>query len=300
MGILLALVILIVALIALLMNAWDMQIAKARKAAARAIRDEFHEREYELEQEIADTRALRTRLKRQSKRESARLDSLEAALIAKRAELEAEEKRVTGAIQRATAMTNDFPAANEHEAISAKLRELHLKSVIYGRYLTVHTVGSVEGFVRIRWSVQPTQPQPPRVDVYRDGSLISSSWAFSGEHGDQVDCGRRYLYKFHVVDAARHVLENDLALEVRIPTSAIWSVDVGALVRSWTTDVQRDARMRAAFGREVEYLRLVHELLQAAVAEVDGWNVGDEIKTWAKAQVESLGARFFEGDASRS
>jgi hypothetical protein len=233
--------------------------------------------------------------------ETARIAQLTQQAEQVRREADEHERRITTAIKNASEMATELPAANAYETLSTKLRELHLQGFQLGKFLTAQFIGSIDGFVRIRWSVQLDRPQPPRIDLLRDDEVISTTWGFAGEHGDLLKPGKRYIYSFNVYDNAGTSLAEHLVREVRVPNASVLQVDVAALARALASDTERDARMRALFARHINSLKLVHELTQAANTEVDSWDVDNDIKEWAKGQIEGFAAQLRSGahDAMR-
>jgi hypothetical protein len=268
------------------------EIKKAKDKAAREAREEFSSRRREVDEQSRANTKWHDEFAVWKKKEEERIAKESDALEAKRADTEEQARRVARAIQAATAMAQDLPAANHHEAVSAKLRELHLKGFCYGNYLTVHFIGSLDGFIRLRWTVQLDRPQPPRVELRRDGEIIHTSSSFGDEHGDHVPPGNRPRYSFNLYDDRGRLLDKELIIEVPLPTPESWAFNVGELAYGFGTGADRDRKMREAFARQVGSLKLVRELTESAYEEIEEWDVGEEIKEWAKSQIDALATRL--------
>jgi len=203
----------------------------------------------------------------------------------------AEHQRSMLAVQNAREMAKDLPPTPE--ALSGKLRELHLKEVLYGSYLTVQMIGSIDGFIRIRFTVQTNRPEPPKVEISRKGKVIYLCSAYAGEHGDHVNPGKRCTYLFRALDKYNRELDV-LQAEMKVPPLEVYGLNVSRVTSASTPGKEKERKLREAFDSEVSRLRLMHQLTDSANKEVDSWNVPEDAKAWAKSQIEALGAKLRE------
>jgi hypothetical protein len=257
--------------------------------------DERYEIQLKVEKALD---AHKEKLNQEEAAASERIAAANTELVSKRQqlakrenELKDEERRVVTSIQHAKSMTNDLPAGGGFEAVSKHLRDRHMKELLFGEFITAQLIGSIDGFVGIRWKLNWDRPTPLKVVLLRGTSIVKTSWSFEDEYGDHIEPGSRYTYTLRTFDEYDRARGGDLVVQVCVPSFDVWQTDVASIVKKKpATDSNK--QLRQAFKKQLSELKMTHKLARKTLVEIDGWNADDDTKEWARSQIDALTARL--------
>jgi hypothetical protein len=218
--------------------------------------------------------------------EQAQLNRERDKLKARELELGEQRQRELLALRNAETMLRTPTAAATPKAISVYLRKRHVQGAALGDLIAATFLADRTGFIRLAWTVQIDRPQPPLLQVLRDGKLIRTDTSLAGEHGDHVVPGHRYLYAFCLKDDQGRVIGQGVQFEVKIPTARVWdSAPEG-------DENERQKQIREKFKSRYDGFRVIEELRQECYADVKARGYPKDLEEWLLSKIDALAAEL--------
>ena len=215
---------------------------------------------------------------------------LDAFHRAEKANLEKSRRETDEYYQRGMEMVRAaqqaLKTAPEPQAIGKYLRDRHLQGAAFGDFILVNFLGDPSGFIRLKWEVLLKRNEPPIVVISRDQKLIRTDASFSGEHGDHIVPGRRYIYHFSVRDEKEREFGKPLWLEVKIPTKKAWGTPSAGDVD------EQERQIRETFKARWNGRKVVRELVERETEVIKAKHYPPEIEEWFLAQLDALAAEL--------